>query len=226
MINLLQFLLDWSEVWAPLIPLIYYIFNRAQPAFLKPVIIYLVVAFFINLTGNIISDFKNYLPSWMQSNNPLYNAHSVFRFICFGFLFMGLRQSSFVKLRYLLTIISILLILINFIFIENFGNPDHLSGNLLAVEAYLLLIYCLLYYLSKLREDDSDIASGPDFWVVTGLGIYVVINFFVFLFYVPMIYHDSLLAERIWNIHNIAYILLCIFITRAFYDSARHQFAV
>ncbi len=226
MIGFLQFLLDWSEVWAPLIPLIYFIFHRDQPAFLKPVIIYLTVAFLINLTGNIISDFKSYLPSWMQSNNPLYNAHSVFRFICFGFFFMGLRQTSLVRLRYLLTVISVLIIIINFIFIEDFGNPDHLSGNLLAVEAYLLLIYCLLYYLSKLREDDSDITSGPDFWVVTGLSIYVVINFFVFLFYVPMIDHDSLLAERIWNVHNIAYILLCIFITRAFYDSARHQFAV
>lgn len=224
--NFFQLLLDWSEVWATLIPLIYYLFHRNQPSFMRPVIIYLSLALVINLVGDIIGDFKAYLPIWMQSNNPLYNIHSVVRFVCFGFFFISLKQKAFVKLRNWLTVLAALIIVFNFIFLENFGNPDHLSGNLLAVEAYLLLIYCLLYYLSKLREDDSDIISGPDFWAVTGLSIYVVINFFVFLFYVPMIYHDSLLAERIWNIHNIAYILLCIFLTRAFYDSARHQFAV
>jgi hypothetical protein len=193
---------------------------------MKPVIIYLFFALVINLVGDIIGDFKIYLPVWMQSNNPLYNIHSVVRFVCFGLFFISLQQTAFVKLRNSLSILAVLLIVFNFIFLENFGNPNHLSGNLLAVEAYLLLIYCLLYYLSKLREDDREIISGPDFWVVTGLGIYVVINFFVFLFYVPMIDQDSLLAESIWNVHNIAYILLCIFITRAFYDSARHQFAV
>lgn len=226
MFNFFQLLLDWSEVWATLIPLVYYLFHRNQPSFMKPVIIYLFFALVINLVGDIIGDFKIYLPVWMQSNNPLYNIHSVVRFVCFGFFFIGLQQTEFVKLRNGLTILAVLIIVFNFIFLENFGNPNHLSGNLLAVEAYLLLIYCLLYYLSKLREDDSDIISGPDFWVVTGLSIYVVINFFVFLFYVPMIDQDSLMAERIWNVHNIAYILLCIFITRAFYDSARHQFAV
>jgi hypothetical protein len=226
MINFFQLLLDWSEVWATLIPLIYYLFHRNQPSFMKPVFIYLCFALIINLVGDIIGDFKSYLPEWMQSNNPLYNIHSVVRFICFGFFFIRLQQTAFVKLRNWLTILAFLIIVFNFIFLENFGNPNHLSGNLLAVEAYLLLIYCLLYYLSKLREDDSDIISGPDFWVVTGLSIYVVINFFVFLFYVPMINQDSLLAERIWNVHNIAYILLCIFLTKALYDSARHQFAV
>ena len=226
MMDFFQLLLDWSEAWAPLIPLTYYLFHRNQPSFLTPVIIYIFVAFFINVTGNIISDFKSYLPTWMQSNNPLYNIHSIIRFICFGFFFIMLDQKLFIKLRNVLTILSVLIIVINFILLEDFGNPNHLSSNLLTIEAYLLLIYCLMFYLAKLRDEESDITSGPDFWVVTGLSIYVVINFFVFLFYVPMINQDDLLAERIWNIHNIAYILLCIFITRAFYDSSRHQFAV
>jgi hypothetical protein len=129
-------------------------------------------------------------------------------------------------LKKLLPTISLLIILFNFTFLEDFGNPEHLSGNLLAAEAYLLLIYCILYYLAKLRDDDSDIGDGPDFWIVTGLSIYVVINFFVFLFYVPMLDHDMLLAERIWNVHNVAYIILCLFITKAFYVSARHKFAI
>ena len=34
-------------------------------------------------------------------------------------------------------------LVINFIFFENFFNRDSFSGNLLTVEAYLLLVYCL-----------------------------------------------------------------------------------
>ena len=219
-------LLDWSEVWAPMIPLSILFFRRNQPGFLKPVIVYLFFAFFINLAGDIIDRFKHDLPAWLLSNNPLYNVHSVIRFICFSIFFTALGQTSFIKFRYILPAISLVVILVNFGFVENFGNPDHLSGNLLAAEAYLLLIYCMLYYLAKLRDDEDDVASGPDFWVVTGLSIYVVVNFFVFLFYVPMLDANVRLAINIWNVHNIAYIILCIFITKAFYEPARHQLAV
>ena len=59
-----------------------------------------------------------------------------------------------------------------------------------------------------------------DFWVVTGLSIYVVINFFVFLFYVPLLTENPDLADRMWSIHNLAYITMCIFIAKAFYEPA------
>jgi hypothetical protein len=226
MIDKLQLVLDWSEVWAPLIPMIFYLLNRNQPVYMRPVIAYLFIAFFFNLVGDIISSYKIYLPSWMQSNNPLYNIHSIVRFVCFGYFFLLLRQNSFSLLKKILPGISLVIILFNFIYLEDFGNPDHLSGNLLAAEAYLLLIYCILYYLAKLRDEEGEIGTGPDFWVVTGLSIYVVVNFFVFLFYVPMIVFDSLLALRIWNVHNVAYIILCLFITKSFYVSARYKFAV
>ena len=223
---MVRYILDWSEVWALLIPLLYFLFKRNQPRYLKPVVAYLFIALLINLTGNIIADYKAYLPAWMQSNNPLYNVHSIIRFICFSLFFFALKQTAFTRLRYLLIYLSLVIILINFSLVEDFGNRSHLSGNLLAIEAYLLLIFCMLYYLAKLRDDVDEIASGPDFWVVTGLSMYVVINFFVFLFYVPMIRFDSELANNIWDVHNIAYIILCIFITKAFYESARHQYAV
>jgi hypothetical protein len=216
--SFLKLLLNWSEVWAPLIPLSFLLFRRRQPRFLTPVIVYLVIAFFINLTCDIISEFYTYLPGWLQSNTHLYNVHSIIRFICFCYFFIELKK--------ILPVFSLVIIIINFSFVEDFGNPDHLSGNLLAVESYLLLIFCMQYYLAKLRDEADDITSGPDFWVVTGLSIYVVINFFVFLFYVPMLQHDIDLALNIWDVHNIAYILLCIFITKAFYAPARHQYTV
>ncbi len=221
-----KFLLDWSEVWAPLIPLVFLLFKKNKPRFLKPVILYLVAAFLLNAVSDIIGDFKAYLPQWMQSNNPLYNVHSIVRFICFSYFFIELKQSSFTRLKYILPNVSLVIIIFNFIYVEDFGNPDHLSGNLLSAEAYVLLIYCMLYYLAKLRDEVDDITSGADFWIVTGLSIYVVVNFFVFLFYVPMINQDGKLADNMWNVHNIAYIILCLFITKAIYEPARHQYSV
>ena len=109
----------------------------------------------------------------------------------------------------------ITLVLLNYLFLENYFDKNAINGNLFTIEAYFLLIYCLLYYLSQLRDETEDFRQNKEFWIVTGLSIYVVINFFMFLFYVPMIQQNELLAEKMWSVHNMAYILLCLFITKA-----------
>ena len=228
MVNtVLQRLYDWSEVWALLIPLSVLYFHPKQPPYLKPVVIYLWIALALNLVGDIIGDFKAHLPGWMQSNNPLYNLHSIARFACFAAFFTALKQPYFGSVRKLLAAVSILFLLLNFGFNEDFFYAESLSGNLLSFEAYLLLVYCLLYYLSQLKSDVESLTSGADFWVATGLCVYVVINFFVFLFYIPMMgVDDGKLADKMWSVHNLAYILFCSFLAKAFYVSARPEFAV
>ena len=84
------------------------------------------------------------------------------------------------------------------------------------------MIYCIQYYLSELRDDSDAFSRKKVFWIVTGLSIYVVVNFFVFLFYVPMLTQDPNLADNMWNVHNLAYIILCIFIAKSFYVPAGH----
>lgn len=216
-----RLIFDWSEVWALVIPLGMLLYFRHQPPYLKPVVVYLWVALFLNTTIDVIGDYKTHFPSWMQSNNPLYNLHSIVRFVCFAAFFLALKQPHFTRIKKVLPLVSLAFIAANFIFVENFLYPNNLSGNLLTVEAYLLLIYCLLYYLSQLREDVDVLANGAAFWVTTGLCIYVVINFFVFLFYVPMIKQDWRLANSMWDVHNVAYILFCLSIAKAFYVSSR-----
>jgi len=226
MVGYLSKALDWSEVWALLIPLLVLLFRHRQPRTLKPVIIYLWIAFILNLGIDIITAINTYHHNFDLSNNIFYNIHSVVRFVCFSLYFIQLPQASFVKFKKALVAGFIILLVINFGFLENFFNYDSFSGNLLATEAYLLLIYCMLYYLSELKDDSKNLFSGPDFWVVTGLSIYVVINFFVFLFYLPMIDVDEGLAVNIWNVHNIAFIIFCLFITKALYGSNRYKYSV
>jgi hypothetical protein len=222
----LKLMLDWSEVWATFIPITVFLLNRRQPRYMKPVIAYFFLALVINLVGNIIGDFKKYLPEWMHSNNPLYNFHSLVRFICYSLFFIGLNQRKLATIYKILPLVSILIFILNFSLIDDFFNYNHLSGNLLAGEAYLLLIYCMLYYIDKLNKDNVTITDEPDFFAVTGLAVYVVVNFFVFLFYVPMINVNQDLAENIWDVHNYAYIVLSILTAKALYDAPRYQYSV
>lgn len=118
------------------------------------------------------------------------------------------------------------MVLLNYLFLENYFDKNAINGNLFTIEAYFLLIYCLLYYLSQLRDETEDFRQNKEFWIVTGLSIYVVINFFMFLFYVPMIQQNELLAEKMWSVHNMAYILLCLFITKAIYVPLQPDYRV
>lgn len=209
-----------SEIWALIIPLAVLSGKRTQPLYLKPVIVYLWAALFLNTVVDLMSLYNRAHHGIMISNNPVYNIHSLVRFICFSYFFILLRQQYFSRVRHFLPFIYILFVLVRFSKFENFFLPDHISGNLFTVEAFLLLIYCLSFYLAKLNDDVQSFRISKDFWVVTGLSIYVVINFFVFLFYVPMIKENPELANNMWDVHNVAYILLCIFIAKAFYVPA------
>ena len=219
--KVLMKIFDWSEVWGVLIPLVVlFRLRKKQPDHFWPVIVYLWFALAINLVADIIQDFKHYLPFWMQKNNVLYNVHSVVRFVCFSYFFSLLYPTRFTALKKILPVIFIVFLTVNFSIAENFLYPEHISGNLHAAESFLLLIYCMSYYLAELKEDKKFLLTGKDFLVVTGLSLYVATNFFIFLFYVPMLSYNRDLAVNMWNVHNAAYIMLCLFIARSFYANA------
>ncbi len=221
--SILNTLLIWSEVWALLIPLCFIWPVKKQLGYLKPVCIYLIAALVLNILANIISNQKIiglHLP-W-HNNVLIYNLHSVIRFGCFAVFFILLKQNYYSNLKKMIPFLYAAILLLNFTVLGKFFNPLHINGSLMTAESYLLLVYCLLYYLSKLKEEKVLLKGDADFWIVTGLSIYVVINFFVFLFYIPMINENTELADKIWAVHNIGYILLCLFIAKGFY-SARHS---
>lgn len=208
-----------------IIPLSVFLFRRQQHPSLRPIIVYIWIGFLINVVIDVIMVIREYFPNDYLSNNPFYNIHSVVRFACFSFYFIKLQPKSFVRLKKILAIASAFFMVINFGFLENFFNYDSFSGDLLAMEAFLLLVYCMLYYLAELKNDDDTLFNTPHFWIVTGLCIYVVVNFFVFLFYLPIIYLDRDLAVNIWNVHNIAFIIFCLFVAKAFYGSTRYKYS-
>lgn len=223
----LQEILDWSEVWALLIPLIVLWKYPKQPTYFKPVIIYLWLALLIDIVIDVGWKIKDYYPQlyekyelpWLRDNNYLYHIHSIVRFICFSTFFIRLGQPYQQKVKRIIPYIALLLLFVNFVFFENFFLKETFSSNLLATEAGLLLFYCLQYYLFRLQEESVSEKRPADYWIVLGLSIYVVVNFFYFLFYNTL---DADTKMYLWHYHNVSFIIFCIFIAKGFY-AARHN---
>ncbi|MDZ4795255.1 MAG: hypothetical protein SGI83_13325 [Bacteroidota bacterium] len=221
--NFLHFLSDWSEIWALLIPLAFMLRYKNKYAYLKPVKGYIWVALLLNTAATLLWKFKVNLGfregDFFWSNNFFYNIHSIARLLFFSWFFILLHQPFLVRLKKAIPLLFIVFVLVNFIFFEDFFYYWSFSGRLLSLETGLLLIYCLQYYFFVLREDHSEDKRPPSFWVVTGLSIYAVVNFPIFLFYMAFVKQFENFAINIWDVTNMAFTLFCIFLAKAFYES-------
>jgi hypothetical protein len=236
---IIQEILNWSEAWAPLVALLCAFAWRPRGKWVTPLIIFLVLAFLANLTSDLIwkrrvlgiddwmyrnfTYFYNFPPPPGEqddlSNQILYNIHSILRFIFFAWFF-----------HYLGRVFRIMNLVLVPAFIFGMGvvfsqykDIRELSSLLMATDSALLLVYCLVYYFFFLRDENASISSRPHFWAVLGLSIYVVINFPIFLFYTVISEKAETFAINIWDIHNISYIIFCIFLAKAFHAARKSR---
>lgn len=205
--------LRWSEVWALFFPLYQLLKTPNNSRSLRPVSYYVILAFILNLAANLISNQKSiglFLP-W-HNNVIIYNIHSIVRFVCFSVFFTNLSLVYGRVTKKIIPLLYVVYLFLDLIFLDDFFGKTGIAADLLTGEAFLLLVYCLLYYLFKLTTDEKGLIFNADFYIVTGLSIFVVTNFFVFLFYKSLLSDDPELAVKMWSVHNIAFIIfsLCI----------------
>lgn len=220
MISILKEILDWSEVWAPLIPLTILLYHRNKTPYLLPVRIYLVMAVLLNLFTDILWKFRTEMnlqvEDFLWNNNFLYNIGSCVRFFLFAWFFILLGQQFMHRLKKLIPLAFLFFLIVNFIFFENFlptGPRGIFSSRLLATESALLLFYCLQYFIFLIMDEkQTKPRQQPGFFVVVGLSIYMGANFFIFLLWEYLVSKTKDFALGIWDVHNITYIILCIFI--------------
>lgn len=223
----LQDLLNWSEAWAPLIPLAVYILYKPKPKWTKPIVIYLVIAVILGTAVDVIWQrkhlgidwwFQENLSWWYEGehfkNTIFYNFLSLARLLFFTWFF-GYMGSFFKRLNRFIPAIFVVLLIVNFKVFEDikvFSSRQH------AFEVAILLFYSLVFFY-KVNMDDSipSAAALPQFWFVTGLTLYAAINFFIFLFYNYLMEEYVEYAVEIWNVHNISYIVLNILMAIAFF---------
>lgn len=220
---MLKHILDWLEVWALSIPILFIRFNKKYPSYIKPIILYLFISLAVNTVIDLIAGQKDlHISLPWKNNNPLYNIHSIYRFYCFAAFFLLLKTPASRWFIRILIIVFTVFVFINFIRFEKFVEKDVFSSYLLAMETFLLLSLCIQYYLSKLKNDPDATGTHPDFWIVTGLSIYIVFNFFHFLFYTTLSAKGyNTFGLTLWYIHNITYLVLCLFLSKAIYEVNR-----
>ncbi|WP_025145818.1 hypothetical protein [Pedobacter jeongneungensis] len=220
MLKIFQFIVDWSEVWSLLIPIAVLLLKK-QPVGLKLVVFYVWTALIINLAIDMVWKFRTILPAAYNSNNFLYNLHSIIRFYLFSAFFIHLNQPFLLTIKKIIPVCFTVFIIINFTFYENFFDYWKLSSRLLSTEAILLLFYVLQYYLFKINDNAATRITTSDFWITTGLGIFVALNFFIFLLYNELTLRFQNFAISLWSIHNISYVIFNLFIAKGFYESGR-----
>jgi hypothetical protein len=207
-------------VWALLIPLVAMLRNGNKQPYLLPLRIYTITAFLINLGSTMIwyrFRLGLHLPAWLDSNSACYNAASIARLVCFSWAFILLKQRFLHRVKVIIPVLFIVLTIIDFTFFEKFYTHDIFSTRLLASEAAILLFFCVQYFIYLMIDDrTTPLRKRPAFWFVTGLSFYIGISFFIFLFYDALSNQDVTFAVDIWDVHNAAYIFLCICIAISF----------
>ncbi len=229
MSSILKEILEWSEVWAVLIPLAMVLLYRNTTRYLRPVRIYLVLALLLNLFADVLWKFRGELDlqeqDFLWNNNFLYNIGSCVRLFLFSWFFIGLNQRFMHRVKAIIPFAFLAFLLINFIFFENFlprGMYGVFSSRLLATESALLLFYCLQYFIFLIIEEkQGKLKNMPGFFVVMGLSIYMGANFFIFLFWEYLVKEFENFALGIWDVHNISFIIFCIFIAIQFKRESR-----
>ena len=212
---MMLYILQWTELWVTLLPIIIWLIKKPGDLF-KPVKTYLTLVFCL-----YICIFSAYFEI-IENNHFFYTLVSVWRLTCFSWFFskLGLYQNK--KIIQTAYWIALALIILNFLFLENFLTA--FSSHTFSLEAFVLLIFCIQYFLKKLRSDELTIKFDGTSYIVTGLAIYEAVCFPMFLFYNTLISSNEVYAAQVWNIvQYIAYIVFCILIARAFYGKPRYS---
>lgn len=193
-------ILNWSEAWSLLIPLVAFITHRRQPYWMQPLILYIIVFFPYNLLVDALTE--------MEINNTvMYHAHSIIRFSLILIFFYRLRMFKPSLLWVSAVLFAIGMITIGITTINPFIPNPHVNGDLMALESFCCLLPCMAYYLYLLLKSEIvKFTRLKSFWTVTALTVYFTANFFLFFYYNSLITEDNYRAADIWNTHNLSYI--------------------
>ena len=143
--TILRVIIDWAEVWAVLIPLAVLITRKPPYDWVKPVALYLIVALILNIVVDTIW-YGNKYKLFAVSNNLFYNIHSFVRFFLFTWFFTYLGK-PFPKLNRFVSFLFVVAAIIVYGFIDR--NIININSKMLALEAALLLGYCLVFFFSN-----------------------------------------------------------------------------
>lgn len=213
--------LMWSEVWALLIPLIIIIRFRIKDREMRPIVLYVIIGLLLNLTATLVSVYRLSLPASLQNNNILYNLHSIIRVLLLGWYIHSLKLLKVSWLSKIMFPAYLGFVLVNFILWE---NPLFLSTRLLSAESIVLLALSLFFLISSMRDDsETNWLKHPSFLICIGLCFYEAVNFFIFLFFYPLLENNMEFGMLTMKIFSVSYIIFCILMALTLYRNHKKE---
>ncbi len=219
--KLIQFIGNWSEVWALLIPLIVILIHKPKEKTIRPLILYVIIAFILNLTATFMLEYYYLFPSSLQNNNFLYNLHSIVRLFFFSWYIIKITPRKFSFIYTALLSVYIVFVLVDFLFFE---SPLFISPSLFAAGSFVMLFLCLTFFLRSLQDESgTNWINHPSFIVCAGISLYEAITFFIFLFIYPIAAKNPDFGRLSLKIYQVVFIVFCILLALALYRSKRQQ---
>ena len=221
MLELLDYLRRWAEVWPLLIPLFVFLLYRPVDKDLGAVLTYSIISFFLLLIAVIQQQHVLEMPSWFKNNGILYNLNSVIRTLFIGWYIYQMRPvKQHLFARYVLPA-YILFLLVYFYFFANLFNFDVI---LFTAESIVLLILSLTFFLSSIIDDEMRLsAKDPVFIICVGISLYESVNFFINLFMYALSDFNHKLGYLTFEISRYSVIVLCLLLGTALYQGRRKK---
>ncbi len=166
---------------------------------------YLVVQTLLNTISMIIYQVFD------GSNLIIYNTNCVIVFLILSGYFASILQFKDTK-KIIIGVAVLFLVVLIFNALKFEHIVDQFNSNMYGLAAFIVVVYCFLYYLQNLLNPTKDIVQTVDFWYVTGLLTYYASSFFIFITFNYLMQSNSQYNTGIkilWPIHNVLFLVMC-----------------
>jgi len=180
---------------------------------MNSIVLYICIAFVLNLVSTTIFVHHYVMPPFLRNNNVFYNLHSCVRVILFSWYILSFKLPRFSLLLKIILPAYLIFAIINFVFFESLFI---FSSRVFSIESIILLILCILYFISSMQDESgTNWLKHPSFIVCTGISLYESVNFFIFLFFYPLFENNPEFGKMTMTIANMMYVILCLLLALA-----------
>lgn len=200
----------------------YIYMNVVAPLFILAPIILLIVRYkilsgegkallFYLVTDALVSIISSVLAFKHITNLPLYHVATIIEtLMLLYFFYIILSTTPIAKYLKLLIFIFPLLGLLNMLYLQHIYE---FNSYMLSLQAIIIVVLCLLFWLSHGTDVNTRWASVPENWIVAGFLLYFASSFVLLTFSNIIISSSRHLSIVIWNIHAtlniLMYLMLC-----------------
>src|SRR5688500_8810457 len=218
--SLFDTIINWSEVWALLIPLLFMFLFRSNEKELAPLKWYVVIALLLNTVSTVSYIYNEQMPAFLKNNNIFYNLHSLARVLFFSWYIYLITPKQHKYLNRMVIAVYLIFVVVNFLLFE---NPLYISTKMFAAESIVLLFLGISFMLRSIQDETvTNWTSQPSFIVCVAIVLYEAITFFIFLFILPLAEKDPDFGLLMLKVYKIAFVIFCILLAISFRNYARN----